>query len=167
MNIAEILKHCKTGIKLYSTVHGEVEYIYINKYDEKYPIVCKDEMGYAAAFTIDGRIYHNYSNAECVLFPSKTQRDWNKFTIPIKKSDITMKIKPKYRPFVTNKECLEEMLKHKPFGWVKEDVDYCNIIHIGRYGINLNNGVGNDYYNYKSSFKLKFIDDTPFGIKED
>lgn len=83
-------------------------------------------------------------------------------------NDYTYRIKPepKYRPFVTNKECLEEMLKHQPFGWVKEDVDYCDIVHIGRYGINLNTGVGNDYYNYKKAFNLKFVDGTPFGIKE-
>lgn len=84
-------------------------------------------------------------------------------------NDYTYRIKqePKYRPFVTNKECLEEMLKHQPFGWVKEDVDYYDIVHIGRYGINLNTGVSNDYYNYKKAFNLKFIDGTPFGIKED
>ena len=81
--------------------------------------------------------------------------------------DLRIKPESKYRPFVTNKECLEEMLKHQPFGWVKEDVDYCDIVHIGRYGINLNTGVGNDYYNYKKAFNLKFIDGTPFGIKED
>lgn len=79
------------------------------------------------------------------------------------------RIKPesKYRPFANRKECLQEMLKHQPFGWVEEDVDYCNIIHIGRYGVNLNIGIGNDYRNYKKAFNLKFIDGTPFGIKEE
>lgn len=84
-------------------------------------------------------------------------------------NDYAYRIKQehKYRPFVTNKECLQEMLKHQPFGWVQEDVDYCNIIHIGRYGVNLNIGIGNDYRNYKKAFNLKFIDGTPFGIKEE
>ena len=84
-------------------------------------------------------------------------------------NDYAYRIKqePKYRPFDNNKECLQEMLKHQPFGWVKEDVDYCNIIHIGRYGVNLNIGIGNDYRNYKKAFNLKFIDGTPFGIKEE
>ena len=32
------------------------------------------------------------------------------------------RIKPeiKYRPFKTQEECWDEMLKHQPFGWVKE-----------------------------------------------
>lgn len=31
------------------------------------------------------------------------------------------RIKPesKYRPFIDNKECWNEMLKHQPFGWVR------------------------------------------------
>lgn len=28
-------------------------------------------------------------------------------------------IKPKYRPFKNAEECWQEMLKHQPFGWVK------------------------------------------------
>ena len=30
------------------------------------------------------------------------------------------KTKPKYRPFKTREECWNEMMKHQPFGWVKE-----------------------------------------------
>ena len=92
MNIAEILKYCQTGMKLYSSIHGEVEFICVNKYDEKYPIKCKDESKYEILFTSDGRVFYNYTNTECVLFLSKIQRDWSKFRIPIKKGDIMMNI---------------------------------------------------------------------------
>ena len=92
MNIAEILKYCQTGMKLYSSIHGEVEFICVNKYNDKYPIKCKDESKYEILFTSDGRVFRDYPNAECALFPSKTQRDWSKFRIPIKKGDIMMNI---------------------------------------------------------------------------
>ena len=35
-------------------------------------------------------------------------------------SDYRIKPKPKYRPFKNQEECWEEMLKHQPFGWVKD-----------------------------------------------
>ena len=31
-----------------------------------------------------------------------------------------IKPEPKYRPFKSKEECWNEMLKHQPFGWVKE-----------------------------------------------
>ena len=34
-------------------------------------------------------------------------------------SDYRIKPEPKYRPFKTQEECWQEMLKHQPFGWLK------------------------------------------------
>lgn len=34
-------------------------------------------------------------------------------------SNYRIKPGPKYRPFIDNKECWNEMLKHQPFGWVR------------------------------------------------
>ena len=34
---------------------------------------------------------------------------------------------PKYRPFANAQECLEEMKKHQPFGWVKDKYSFCPI----------------------------------------
>ena len=36
---------------------------------------------------------------------------------------------PKYRPFTNVEECWEEMLKHQPFGWIKdtEANEYLNV----------------------------------------
>lgn len=78
------------------------------------------------------------------------------------------RIKPlqKYRPFKNKKECWEEMLKHQPFGWVKDMSRICNIINIREDGIIANTDVSNTWYDFKGSFNLKFIDGTPFGIKE-
>ena len=77
LNLVEILKDCPEGTKLYSTVHGEVEYRGI--YDKGvYRIKFKTEDGDIYSATPDGRYLYCF-NGECILFPSKDQRDWSKF----------------------------------------------------------------------------------------
>ena len=79
------------------------------------------------------------------------------------------RIKPvqKYRPFKNKEECWEEMLKHQPFGWVKDGSRMCNVINIREDGVIAHNGVGNSWYDFERSFKLTFADGTPFGIMEE
>ena len=76
LNLVEILKDCPEGTKLYSPVFGEVEFESIN--DIIGPIVVTTNTGNAECFTPDGKM-HTYYNGECLLFPSKEQRDWSKF----------------------------------------------------------------------------------------
>ena len=76
LNLVEILKDCPEGTKLYSPVFGEVEFESIN--DIIGPIVVTTNTGNAECFTADGKMY-TYHNGECLLFPSKEQRDWSKF----------------------------------------------------------------------------------------
>ena len=76
LNLVEILKDCPEGTKLYSTVFGEVEFESIN--DIIGPIVVTTNTGSAECFTTDGKMY-TYYNGECLLFPSRDQRDWSKF----------------------------------------------------------------------------------------
>ena len=78
LNLVEILKDCPEGTKLYSTVFGEVEFGGISQIRTKYPIDVKLNNNLTENLTIDGRIY-TYYDGECVLFPSKEQRDWSKF----------------------------------------------------------------------------------------
>lgn len=91
MNIAEILKYCPKGTKLYSLVNGEVTLGNIESTNQ-YPIGVFTNSGSTEYFTKDGLLDVNYPNGECVLFPSKDQRDWSKFRIPVKKGDIMMQI---------------------------------------------------------------------------
>lgn len=75
----------------------------------------------------------------------------------------------KYRPYKSAEECFEEMQKHQPFGWVKNEQMKFNIVCIrpnGTVRTVINNGIYNSWYSFKDSFQLKFIDGTPFGIKE-
>ena len=82
-------------------------------------------------------------------------------------SNYRIKPEPKYRPFKTKEECWNEMLKHQPFGWIKNNVgNIFNIISI----INQNHAIklNECYSKYSDLFKdFKFTDGTPFGIKND
>lgn len=84
-NLVEILKDCPVGTILYSVIHGEVTLNYVDTEDVNYPISVNWGDG-TASFTRDGR-YAIKSDGECILFPSKNQRDWSKFKVFVKKFD--------------------------------------------------------------------------------
>jgi len=73
MNIANILKNCPKDTELYSPVFGKVKFVEV--YDTSNEIVCHTPIG-NVRFHSDGTYF---KWGECVLFPSKEQRDWNKF----------------------------------------------------------------------------------------
>lgn len=77
LNLVEILKDCPKGTKLYCTVYGEVE-LYRVDYELEYPISVKNKKQGIAWLSSDGRLNRKL-DGECVLFPSKDQRDWSKF----------------------------------------------------------------------------------------
>ena len=77
------------------------------------------------------------------------------------------RIKPEsnYRPFKNQEECWQEMLKHQPFGWVKEKAGeglyliYC-----------INNCIDTiyDINSFEEAINIyEFMDGKPFGVKED
>ena len=82
--------------------------------------------------------------------------------IDIKKCDL--RIKPKYRPFKSQEECWNEMLKHQPFGWIRSTIcDNLYIIESISNEINYNR----TFTTYNEAFEwVKFADGTPFGIIE-
>ena len=89
-NLISILKHCPEGTKLYSPIFGEVTLYSVN--NRRIDVIatnCSDETTHIE-FSRLGRLYSEFSNSECVLFPSKDQRDWSKFKIPTKKGDVIM-----------------------------------------------------------------------------
>ena len=85
LNLVEILKDCPKGTKLYSTVFGEVNFVKIDNSSRIFPIVVKSEDG-IFSFTKQGKFY-NMEQGECIVFPSKYQRDWSKFEIKKPKFD--------------------------------------------------------------------------------
>ena len=80
IDLTKILKDCPKGTKLYSTVYGVVRFDEIDK-DKTYPISLYVNSTLFASVTSDGKHLEGY-NGECILFPSKDQRDWSKFSAP-------------------------------------------------------------------------------------
>lgn len=68
INVAELLKDCPKGTELYSPLVGDCKFVKVHDYESQ--IIVKLETGATVAFLSDGR-YFDYSNAECMLFPSK------------------------------------------------------------------------------------------------
>ena len=88
INIAELLKDCPQGMKLYTTVWGGVEFIKL-LFDVGLIKVSPTSNLYNTSST--KLLYSDGSYAqdgECVLFPSKENRDWSKFHKPFKDGDI-------------------------------------------------------------------------------
>ena len=80
IDLTKILKDCPKGFKLYSTIYGEVKFRHI--VFSAYPIIIENDNG-VFSVTKHGMHMIDYEDkAECILFPSKEQRDWSKFTAP-------------------------------------------------------------------------------------
>ena len=69
-----------------------------------------------------------------------------------------IKKEPKYRPFKNIEECLNEMSKHQPFGWVKYKDSSLMYQVFELY----NNSDFEHRFNY-----FTFADGAPYGIKEE
>ncbi len=82
LNLCQILKDCPKGTKLWSPVWGDVVLKEI-KDGDSIPIKLASVYADLIALHPNGKIY-DLKEAECVLFPSKDQRDWSKFT-PVKR----------------------------------------------------------------------------------
>ena len=72
IDLTKILKGCPKGTEFYSPLFGKVAFSNIDL-NLTYSIRTN-----RANFTSDGR-YISYFNGECILFPSKDQRDCSKF----------------------------------------------------------------------------------------
>ena len=80
IDLTKILMDCPKGWKLYSPLCGEVKFDSITENSE-FPItVLYETMG--IYLTREGTYCSGIKGAECILFPSKDQRDWSKFTAP-------------------------------------------------------------------------------------
>lgn len=93
LNLCEILKNCPYETKLYCTVLGDVTFLCIteNRIKVRYGNATYSFSKYGT-YTHDGG---------CVLFPSKYQRDWSKFKVPVDKfkSSIDVFDPEEFKPF--------------------------------------------------------------------
>lgn len=105
--------------------------------------------------------------------------EWNNvYETDFYQSPDLYRIKPEseYRPFKTKEECWQEMLKHQPFGWVKNEYKYIQIVCVHKNEIEFvpdedDDGTlftsTMDFINMCKQGGYTFVDGTPFGIKED
>lgn len=70
-NIAEILKYCRDGLPLWSPAYGNTEL----KNATDTGVIIRTKCGYIL-LNVDGKLH---AEGECMLFPSKEQRDWEEF----------------------------------------------------------------------------------------
>lgn len=81
--------------------------------------------------------------------------------------DYRVKPEPKYRPFKDADECWQEMLKHQPFGWLREKKRNVRT-QIGFMHTEGIQGTSGGSSNYKAFFDcFSFADGAPFGVKEE
>ena len=114
---------------------------------------------------------------ECRTKPSALSKSWQDMNEWTEMKEIEfwnnteyrVKPKPKYRPFKDAEECWQEMLKHHPFGWVKCDKCFCNIVSVSNIDVSMAN-VSGDIVILNFSDVMEdntFADGTPFGILEE
>ena len=112
----------------------------------------------------------------------KTIQDWIKDTWKDKEytffgelSKSPIKQQPKYRPFKTQEECWNEMLKHQPFGWLKSKKNGC-FYCIGELALSeefedfiiiFSTDESLSHYSDSVYKEYTFADNSPFGIKEE
>ena len=88
LNLVEILKDCPTGTKFYTPVWGEVSFRKL--LEDKIFAISIDTCSGNVCLTKEG-YYLLRNDTECIIFPSKDQRDWSKFKVEKPK-------KPKFDP---------------------------------------------------------------------
>lgn len=78
MDLIKILKDCPKGWKFYSDIYGEV--IFWELLDLAYPIQLNNKNHGVILLSEKGE--EIIGDGKCIIFPSKDQRDWSKFTAP-------------------------------------------------------------------------------------
>lgn len=119
-----------------------------------------------------------FAEGKTVQIYNSTENVWLDIKAPdfsSNPSNYRIKPEPKYRPFKTQEECWNEMLKHQPFGWAKSKKSER---HFSIGSVLWNNDFNDVFVTFafdgmlgrssKSVFEdFTFDDGTPFGIKEE
>ena len=111
-----------------------------------------------------------YAKGKTIQFRAHINDEWkdikelvlNRFT-----GEYRIKPKPKYRPFKSQEECWQEMLKHQPLGWLrsKRIKDIYQLITIRNHEIRI---FADLPLRFSRAYReYEFLDGTPFGIKEE
>lgn len=94
--------------------------------------------------------------------------DLNKFDGFMEEYNFRIKPGPKYRPFKNAEECWNEMMKHQPFGWIKNKAT--NVMSLVNEVSPLSDTIKWAVWNisvYSMYGTVTFADGALFGIKEE
>ena len=128
LDLTKILKGCPYGTEFYHAGYGRVwlANIYPDAENTAYPIELSlhenSPRRFDLSVTARGTLHYEYEG-ECMLFPSKDQRDWSKFTAPWYKKE---KFDPKtLNPF--DKVLVRDNINNP---WVCDHFSYINHANI-------------------------------------
>ena len=118
-----------------------------------------------------------YAEGKEIEIFDESRRMWITAILPqfnCDSSSYRIKSGPIYRPFNNTKECMTEMLKHQPVGWLKsteatEDV-YFPITGLtnDKCGVKLGPSSSSGGWSFSGLLNYyTFVDGTPFGVKEE
>ena len=81
LDLTKILEGCPEGTEFYCPLCGNLRLVKISSSLIDAVELCIDEDNPPFTFSREGYFYYTYRNRsiECLLFPSKDQRDWSKF----------------------------------------------------------------------------------------
>lgn len=121
------------------------------------------------------KAYAEGRGIECRTKPSAVEgtdvpNDWTEMKEIEYWNNTEYRIKPevKFRPFANAEECWEEMMKHQPFGWVKDKETPKFLVCKALGNLLFFIGIEDKPYNYKEVLRdYTFADGTPFGVKDE
>ena len=101
LNLCEKLAGCPAGTKLWSPLFGECEFVALGgdmktSYPDDFIVVDSDEMGRT---TFDKHGHYFSSSEECLLFPSRENRDWDNWECPKPKVEVERFDPNTFQPF--------------------------------------------------------------------
>ena len=122
LNLCEVLKYCPQGETFWSPMLGDVKLCYIDIEAKHVTVTIK--IGATWDINANGTItIDDVTSEEIMLYPSREQRDWNKFTAPwLKKEKL---VKPKFK--------VGDRIRHKETN--KDDVYEISKVYDDSYGI--------------------------------
>lgn len=125
LDLTKILDGCPAGTEFYHLIFGQVALREI--IDDEYPIIVEPIINTTrSSLTKGGRLNAKY-DGECLLYPSKYQRDWSKFVRFWDEPDVSKFDVETFHPFdkVLVRDYYNERWKVDIFGFMLNDCICC------------------------------------------
>ena len=129
LDLTKILDGCPAGTEFYHLIFGQVALREI--IDDEYPIIVEPIINTTrSSLTKGGRLNAKY-DGECLLYPSKYQRDWSKFVRFWDEPDVSKFDVETFHPFdkVLVRNNYNERWRVDIFGFMLNDCICCCTIN--------------------------------------